>query len=127
MLKSKTKRVRENVRGYILKYFDPENYKGYPGEFAGNVGNFDDVKNYIMKTFHDECGNGRKNWYSELERFENWASSLPSILDCRYYYNRSAVGDLGDILEESPEERARLGESEAKFRLTYLIFRELTR
>lgn len=127
MLKTNTKKARENVKKYILKYFDPQDYEGYPGEFTGNPENFDDVKNYIIEIFNDEYCKGRQTRETEWERFQGWASGLPSILDCCYYYNRSAVDDLGDILEETPEERARFSERKAEYRLTYIIYRELTR
>ena len=127
MLKSTTKKARENVKKYILKYFDPQDYEGYPGEFTGNPENFDDVKNYIIEIFHKEYCNRRQTRGTEWERFQEWASGLPSILDCCYYYSRSAVDDLGDILEETLEERERFDECDAEERLTYLIYRELTR
>lgn len=64
---------------------------------------------------------------TEQERFEEWAAGLPSILDTCYYYNRSAVDDLGAILEETDSEKARYSEQQAETRLTYLIYRELVR
>lgn len=64
---------------------------------------------------------------TEQERFEEWAAGLPSILDTCYYYNRSAVDDLGAILEETDSEKARYTEQQAETRLTYLIYRELVR
>jgi hypothetical protein len=64
---------------------------------------------------------------SEGERFADWAAGLPSILDTCYYYNRSAVDDLGAILEETAEEKARYSEAQAETLLTSLIYRELVR
>ena len=64
---------------------------------------------------------------TEQQRFEEWAAGLPSILDTCYYYNRSAVDDLGAILEETDSEKARYSEQQAETRLTYLIYRELVR
>lgn len=52
---------------------------------------------------------------------------MPSILDTCYYYNRSAVDDLGAILEETAEEKARYSEAQAETLLTSLIYRELVR
>ena len=52
---------------------------------------------------------------------------MPSILDTCYYYNRSAVYDLGAILEETAEEKARYNEAQAETLLTSLIYRELVR
>ena len=36
MLKSKTKKARENIKSYILQNFNPQNYEGYPDEFCGD-------------------------------------------------------------------------------------------
>lgn len=49
----------------------------------------------------------------------------PPVLDTCYYYNRSAVADLGNILEETPAEMERYTESGAETLLTNLIYREL--
>jgi hypothetical protein len=46
---------------------------------------------------------------------------------CGYYYNRSAVDDLGAILEQSEREKAQYSEAEAENLLTHLIYRELKR
>lgn len=127
MLKTNTKKARENVKRYIVKYFDPECCEGCPGEFAGNPENFNDVKNYIMEIFHKESRDWRKTQETEWELFKDWASGLPSVLDCCYYYSRLAVVDIGDILEETPEERARFSERQAEDRLTLMIYRELAR
>ena len=39
------------------------------------------------------------------------AAGLPSVLDTCYFYNRSAVDDLGAILEETESEKAKRGET----------------
>ena len=52
---------------------------------------------------------------------------MPSVLDTCYYYNRSAVVDLGKILDETPEEMSRFTESQAEKLLTDLIYKELVR
>ena len=57
--------------------------------------------------------------------FVSWCSGLPSMLDTSYYLHR-AVKDLGDILEESEEERARFSETEAETLLSRRIYREIT-
>ena len=55
---------------------------------------------------------------SENARFYEWDSGLPCVLDCGYFYNRSAVADLGDILEETEEEKKRFDEMHAEDMLT---------
>lgn len=127
MLKSTTKKARENIKSYILQNFNPENYAGYPDEFCGDEKNFDDVKKYILKIFRKEYCTDYKCVSPENAKFYEWASGLPCVLDCRYFYNRSAVADLGDILEETEEEKKRFDEMNAENMLTWLIYRELTR
>ena len=63
----------------------------------------------------------RKN-LSEQTSFTDWCSGLPSILDTCYYYNRSAVDDLGEILEETEQERSKYTEEQAEKQLTILIY-----
>ena len=52
---------------------------------------------------------------------------LPSVLDTLYFYNRSAVDDLGEVLEQSEREKVKYTEREAELMLTHLIYRELKR
>ena len=59
--------------------------------------------------------------------FIDWCQGLPSVLDTCYYYNRSAVNDLGDILNQSKREREKFTEEEAEKQLSHLIYRELRR
>ena len=65
--------------------------------------------------------------YTNEQVFIDWAQGLPSVLDTCYYYNRSAVDDLGAILEQSEREKAQYSEQQAEQMLTHLIYRELKR
>ena len=58
--------------------------------------------------------------------FKQWGSGLAcgGLFD---YFLFSAVNVLGDILEETAEERNRYTEEQAENVLTYLIYREVTR
>lgn len=122
MLRTNTKKARENVRNYIMSGFEPE----YNNDIMPT--NFAEMARAIMADFRRA-----KKW--ELERryaneqlvFADWCSGLPGIIDTCYYYNRSAVDDLGEILEETPEEKSRYTESDAERMLTYLIYSELTK
>jgi len=122
MLRTNSKKARENVRAYIMNHFTPENYTDTaPQEWPG-------IAAFILDTFRSEKpAIGAYARMSEQERFTDWASGLPSVIDCGYYYNRSAVDDLGAILEETEAEKARFDESKAESLLAYLIFREVTR
>ena len=126
MLKTNSKKARENIREYIRECFDPSNY-----EIDPTPETWEEIARCIMDTFHEEkfysIENIRRLNLSEYDVFQEWTQGLPSILDTCYWYNRPAVGDLGNILEETEEEKARFDEESACVLLTKLIYRELTR
>ena len=118
----RTKKAIENIRAYIMDKFTPENYIEDPPE------DFPRVAAFILDTFRKEkMSDFRYRDCNEFAAFTDWCSGLPSVLDTCYYYNRSAVEDLGAILEETAEEKARFSEPEAERRLTWLIYRELSK
>lgn len=122
MLKTNSKQARQNVQAYIMQGFTGENYGIETPE------TFKDTAAVIMQVFNSEKpAEGGYSRMTEQERFADWAQGLPSILDTCYYYNRSAVDDLGAILEETAEEKARYSEQNAEQLLTSLIYRELVR
>ena len=122
MLRTNSKKANENIRAYIMDNFTPENYtdnppKDFPGAAA-----------FILAVFRKEkMSDFRYHNRNEFAAFTDWCQGLPSVLDTCYYYNRSAVDDLGRILEETAEEKARFSEPEAERRLTWLIYRELSK
>ena len=134
MLRTNTKKAIENIRAYIVKGFDGTNYEPKfdyiekaieDNKHGSNIDIFSLVANAIYSTFADEYlyeYNRRRN---EQEVFVEWCAGLPSIIDTCYYYNRSAVEDLGDILEETEEERNRYTEAQAEETLSRLIYREV--
>lgn len=123
MLRTNTKKARENIRAYIINNFDPSNYTDQAPESWPKIAAF------ILETFRAEKYYSleymRAAGISEQRAFTEWAAGLPSVLDTCYFYNRSAVDDLGAILEESESEKARYSESDAEKLLTRLIYREL--
>lgn len=122
MLKTNSKQARQNVQAYIMEHFDGCNYG------IETPDNFKEYAAIILATFRSEKpAEGGYTRMSESERFTDWAQGLPSILDTCYYYNRSAVDDLGAILEETESEKARFDETQAENLLTSLIYRELVR
>ena len=118
----RTKKAIRNIRAYILDNFTPENYTDNPPT------DFPEVAAFILDTFRKEkMSDFRYHDCNEFAAFTDWCQGLPSVLDTCYYYNRSAVDDLGAILEETAEEKARFSEQEAERRLTWLIYRELSK
>lgn len=117
MLKTNSKKARENIRKYIMRNFDGEVY----GEAANT---FEEAKEIIKKAFYDEKVKYDSRRMTIPELFADWCSGLPSILDTCYYYNRSAVADVAEILENG-EAGKKYGEKESEDLLTRLIYREL--
>ena len=122
MLKTNNKKARENVRNYIIAGFTPEGYTDNPPQ------EFPEIARFILATFRHEKylpQDFRYYQHSELAAFTDWCAGLAGVLDTCYYYNRSAVDDLGAILEETEEEKARYTEEQAEKTLTTLIYKEL--
>lgn len=124
MLKTNSKKARENVRAYILTDADyiRENY-GFPTDTATE----DETLAFIYRTFCEEERHGIEQNYGNpcFVIFEDWARGLALGGVFLYYYNKPAVDVLGDILEETAEERARYSEQQAEELLTRLIYREI--
>ena len=119
MLRTNSKKAIENIRAYVMAIFNGENYD------IETPATFEETATIIYNTFAEEYlyeYNRRRN---EQEVFTEWCAGLPSIIDTCYYYNRPAVEDLGNILEETAEERAKYTEEDAERVLTYLIYREI--
>ena len=125
MLRTNSKKARENVRNYIAEGFKPEGYTDNPPQ------EFSEIARFILAAFRNEKyylpQDFRYYRNNEFAAFADWCAGLPSVLDTCYYYNRSAVDDLGAVLEETEEEKARYTEAQAESTLTLLIYRELTR
>ena len=123
MLKTNSKKAQENIKNYILENFTPESYTDTPPTETK------EIFNYIYKCFISEkfsIENEKRYYkYNEYAAFVDWCSGLPSIINTCYYYNRSAVDDLGMILEETEAEKSRYTESEAEKMITYLIYRTI--
>lgn len=122
MLKSNCKKALDNLRGYIVRNTDTDNYPELeaPKTFA-------DASRIIIDVFYDEYMKGYNLNRNRQECFVDWLAGLPSVFDSCYYYNRSAVDDLGAILEETEEEKARYSEQEASEMLSRLIYREVSK
>ena len=125
MLKSNSKKACENVREYIMQDAD---YLSECAEYDGvELNERADFLAYAWRLFTEQKKHDiEQNYHNpNFGIFLDWARGLAlGGLFC-YYYNRSAVDDLGAILEESEEEKSRYTESEAEEMLSRLIYREL--
>ena len=123
MLRTNSKKAAENIRAYIVDNFTPENYTDTPPQ------DWPEIAAFILDTFRSEkywCPQDARYYHgSEVAAFADWCAGLPSVLDTCYFYNRSAVDDIGTILEETEQEKARYTEQQAEQLLTSMIYREL--
>lgn len=126
MLKTNSKQARENIKKYIIDNFDCSNY-----ETEHEPKTFNEIAAFVLECFRSEKYSDKSDYCyyknNEYAAFADWCAGLPSVLDTCYFYNRSAVDDLAEILEESDSEKARFTERQAENRLTSLIYRELLR
>lgn len=126
MLKTNSKKARENIRTYITDNFTPEDYDRELESFSG----FEEIAAFILAKFREQKYNtiNEYRYYKGVEAlaFADWCAGLPSLLDTCYYYNRSAVDDLAVILEETEAEKNKYNdEAKAEQLLTSLIYKEL--
>ena len=124
MLRTNTKAVKAKIQNYIINNFCPDDYTSDPPQDFGEIAKF------ILQTFRGEKYSLKEDFRfyhnSEASAFEDWAAGLPGILNtANYYCSNSAVDILGDILEETEQEKAKYTETEAENLLTFLIYREL--
>ena len=129
MLRTNSKKAAENIRKYIMEDFE---YLQERAEYRGmelDENNVDQVLALAWSIFKEEKSGeiNRYRFINEYQIFKDWASGLAlGNLFC-YYYNRSAVDDLGNILEESAAEKAKYKEEDAEELLTRLIYREMNK
>lgn len=122
MLKTNSRKAKETIKHYIMENFNAENYT------AEKIEGWDNISRYIYNIFRREAYSTKedKRFYkTEKDAFFYFVQGLPSILDCSFVYNVSAVDTLGEILEESEEEKARYTEEQAEELLIALIYREI--
>ena len=123
MLKTNSRKAIDNVRKYIVDNVNSSNYDNQ------DVSTFENAARFIWSCFISEYGYAANiRYYGNYQNaFISWLAGLPSCIDTLYYYNRSAVDDIGKILDETETEKARYSEQEAEKLLSYLIFREVSK
>ena len=124
MLKTNSKKAIENIKKYIVDHFDCSGY-----DLEKEPETFPEIARFILDTCWEEKRYNVPEYFGKIPTqavFVDWCQGLPSVLDTCYYYNRSAVTDLGDILEETETERNKFSEQDAERMLSCLIYRELT-
>ena len=125
MLRTNSKKAKENIRNYIINNFSPENHTDTPPT------EWHEIAVFIFDTFRNEKYHSIEDYRyykgNEWKAFLDWCQGLPSVIDTCYFYNRSAVEDLGNVLEQTETERSKYEESAAENLLTLLIYNEITK
>lgn len=131
MLRTNSKKAKENIRLWILANYTPEDYANAfqtePGEYT--LENFPEVAANIMGVFHKEKGVDVRRYGLEIA-FIDWMQGLPSILGTLSLLGWETAEILGNWLEETTEEKEAYskkdedGEKAMKTAL-HLVFREI--
>ena len=131
MLKTNSKAVRQAVRDYIIRNCEDvidlihEDGQREDREVFFDI-DFNRVANYIIETFEDNY-NFPNDGKTIQDRFSYFAGCLPFDIFDYHNFGHSAVNLVGDILNQTIEERNRYTESQAESLMDYLIYSELTK
>lgn len=131
MLRTNSKKAKENIRIWILANYTPE---GYANAFQTETGeympeNFPAVSASIMDVFHKEKGVDVRRYGLEIA-FTDWMQGLPSILGTFSLLGWEVAEILGDWLEETTEEKEAYSKKDedgqkAMKTALHLVFREI--
>lgn len=132
MLRTNSKKAKENIQLWILANYMPENYANAfqteTGEYTPE--NFPEVAASIMDVFHKEKGFDVRRYGLEIA-FIDWMQGLPSILETLPLLHGWGVAEiLGGWLEETAEEKEAYSKKDedgqkAMKTALHLVFREI--
>ena len=123
MLKTNSKKAKENLRNYIIENVLHNN--------ETECTTIDEAAATLKKHFNVEKLHPynlqliRSGKTTEKTIFKSWLQGLPHGGIGDYWYFCNAADILGSILEETEEEKARFTEEEAANMLTTLIYNEI--
>lgn len=125
-LKTNSKKAKQNIHNYIRNTFD---YINDCYTVETDLSDFHNLCAKIWEIFEEEKAYSieymEKMHMTYQDVFTDWAQGL-ALNIFEYYYNVSAVDLLGEMLEETEEERAKYTEEQAETMITRLIYREIT-
>lgn len=131
MLRTNSKKAKENIRIWILANYTPEDYANAfqteTGEYMPE--NFPAVSASIMDVFHKEKGVYVRRYGLEIA-FIDWMQGLPSILETFSLLGWEVTEILGNWLEETAEEKEAYSKKDedgqkAMKTALHLVFREI--
>lgn len=123
MLRTNSKKVRENIRQYIRDnagiWYLEECAPGY--DLTTDSG--------IFRAIWYCCCREKfyQRYNSNFDQFADWCAGLPSALSCEEIFLRPVVPVVANILEETDAEASRYTEDRAERLMLQLIFREIER
>ena len=123
MLKTNSRQVKNKIREWISDNFEASSYD----REDLNSAPIDKKIAFIARTCWAELGHEVKRRGASFQNmFIEWCQGLPSLLDtASYYCHCSAVDLVGDMLEQTKEERNKYTEPEAERLFSYLIYKEI--
>ena len=129
MLRTNSKKAMGNIRKEIRNSYEAaEEYFTYDdGKMKTE---FPDICKDILETFKAEKLDGNKIYQSgrisRQEMFADWMAGLPTAFPVSDdVFLRSAVDFLGNILEETEEEKQKYSDEQAEKLACNLLYREL--
>lgn len=132
MLRTNSKKAKENIRLWILANYMPEDYtdafQTETGEYT--LENFPEVAANIMGVFHKEKGVDVRRYGLEIA-FTDWMQGLPPILDIYSLLGGWSVSEiLAEWLEETETEKEAYSKKDedgikAMETALHLVFREI--
>ena len=128
MIKSNSKKATENIKNFIISIYNTDNDREGLEYVPENPtpADFEAIAKNIYTCFIDEAYyNYNRLMYSEQNAFSLWCAGLCGTIHTSDYYLGQAVRVLGDILEETEEERAKYTQYQAEKMIDYLIYREV--
>lgn len=136
MLKTNSKKAKENLKKYIMDYSesvftDERDYCQETGEkFTLKIDSYTDRCKMLYERFLEEycySWNLKQYKYNYQALFEQWSRGLPcNGLFC-YWYNREAKDDLQIILEETEQEKIDIQKNKRKnYSQVYCIIQFIT-
>ena len=112
MLKTNSKKAKENLRAYIITGWDFEEENARDWETVK-----DDIKDSFIRQAYSSEYERKQN---RQEAFAGWLAGLPHNIGD--FYLCQAVDDLAAILDETPAEAARFTEDQAEQKLAAMIY-----
>lgn len=131
MLRTNSKEVMKRIKNIILESYElAEEYYAFEGRQAKTE--YNDICKDIMHFFYIEKRNDdclyKVGRISEQDLFYDWVSGLPSAFPVSDdIFLRSAVDFLGNLLDETEQEKKKYTDEQAEKQCCNLLYRELNK